>query len=57
MKQDPGWDALLLAADPLKLLDLIEMNVRLTSTDNCVFAVAHKQHKDFLHFPEKQFEQ
>ena len=52
MKQDPGWDALLLAADPLKLLDLIEMNVRLTSTDNYVFAVAYKQHKDFCNFQQ-----
>ena len=47
MKQDPGWDALLLAADPLELLNLIEKTVRLTSTDHCVFAVAHKQHKNF----------
>ena len=52
MKQDPGWDALLLAADPLKLLDLIEMNVRLTNTDNYVFAVAYKQHKDFCTFQQ-----
>ena len=52
MKQDPGWDALLLAADPLKLLDLIEMNVRLTNTDNYAFAVAYKQHKDFCTFQQ-----
>ena len=52
MKQDPNWDALLLAADPLQLLDLIEMNVRLTSTDNYVFAVAYKQHKDFCNFQQ-----
>ena len=52
MKQDPGWDALLLAADPLQLLDLIEKTVRLTSTDNYVFAVAYKQHKDFYNFQQ-----
>ena len=52
MKQDPGWDTLLLAADPLKLLDLIEKSVRLTSTDNYVFAVAYKQHKDFCNFQQ-----
>ena len=52
MKQDPNWDALLLAADPLELLDLIEMNVHLTSTDNYMFAVAYKQHKDFCNFQQ-----
>ena len=52
MKQDPGWDAMLLAADPLELLELIEKTVRLTSTDHYVFAVAYKQHKDFYNFQQ-----
>ena len=52
MKQDSGWDALLLAADPLQLLDLIEKTVRLTSSDNYVFAVAYKQHTDFYNFQQ-----
>jgi hypothetical protein len=52
MKQDPSWDVLLLATDPLQCLDLIEKTMCLTSTDHYVFAVAYKQHKDFFNFQQ-----
>jgi hypothetical protein len=52
MKQDPEWDALLLAVDPLELLELIEQTVHLTSTEHYVFAVAYKQHKVFYNLQQ-----
>ena len=52
MKQDPTWDVLLIAADSLQLLSLIEKTVRLTSTYHYVFAVAYKQHKDVYNFQQ-----
>ena len=57
MKQDPGWDALLLAADPLTLLDLIEKSVRLTSTDKLCVCCGLQAAQGLLQFPAKQFEQ